>query len=590
MIEFFNSLAETWTVPLALLIAQNTLYLLIVLLLLFLLKNTDARIKYLIALTGIFKLLLPGFIPISFSFLNSAPATALPISTNAITIVSSEISYEPVFNTHAVILLIWMTGAGIILFYYLISSIRLFFVLKKSDIVHGENINDIKIYKNSNLVSPLITLLRPNSVFVPDEWDEWTHGMKKHFLFHEMAHLARKDTIIQPLQLLVKALYFFHPLVWVLDSQLKRYRERACDLYVLRLSKTTAAEYSRNLVQLAENFVQRQMSLLTASSLAHKKKELLHRITYLLKEDPMPKISKYTTGLMLIFLIISGLALSMTISIGKENNTQSSQKENITQPPPPIIYAKENNTQPPPPPKNTIEKTKNVGKITGTVIDKSSNNPLAGANVLLHGTKFGVGTNDQGKFFIPNVPPGVYSLEAQFVGYKSVLLKDFKVNINKTTELELALEPVVITIPTSKERHFRGGKTSEVNYLVTDTIKKSHVRGGRTNEVRSDTLKDESTNEEIYEFHAISEKPRPVGGVEALRIDIKSLEGSIAGTVTIHALIDEKGEVQKAKVIKSLNPVCDKAAVEAVKTVVWKAAKQRDKNVAVWVSIPVEFK
>ena len=101
MIEFFNSLAETWTVPLGLLIAQNTLYLLIVLLLLFLLKNTDARIKYLIALTGIFKLLLPGFIPISFSFLNSAPATALPISTNAITIVSSEISYEPIFNTNA---------------------------------------------------------------------------------------------------------------------------------------------------------------------------------------------------------------------------------------------------------------------------------------------------------------------------------------------------------------------------------------------------------------------------------------------------------------------------------------------------------
>jgi TonB family protein len=51
------------------------------------------------------------------------------------------------------------------------------------------------------------------------------------------------------------------------------------------------------------------------------------------------------------------------------------------------------------------------------------------------------------------------------------------------------------------------------------------------------------------------------------------------------------GSVIRTKVVKSLGPNgCDEAAVDAIKSVAWKPAKQRDRPVKVWIAVPVDFK
>jgi len=61
--------------------------------------------------------------------------------------------------------------------------------------------------------------------------------------------------------------------------------------------------------------------------------------------------------------------------------------------------------------------------------------------------------------------------------------------------------------------------------------------------------------------------------------------------VTVYAHINERGEVISTKILVPLgNSGCNEAAVAAIKAVRWKPAKQRDKPVSVWVSIPVRFK
>jgi len=96
-------------------------------------------------------------------------------------------------------------------------------------------------------------------------------------------------------------------------------------------------------------------------------------------------------------------------------------------------------------------------------------------------------------------------------------------------------------------------------------------------------------------FVAYDEPPQPIGGFGAIQSKLVYPEiarkAGIEGQVTVYAHIDEKGNVKDTKILVPLgNSGCNEAAVAAIKAVKWKPAKQRDKPVAVWVSIPVKFK
>jgi protein TonB len=96
-------------------------------------------------------------------------------------------------------------------------------------------------------------------------------------------------------------------------------------------------------------------------------------------------------------------------------------------------------------------------------------------------------------------------------------------------------------------------------------------------------------------FVAYDEPPEPIGGFAAIQEKLVYPEiarkAGVEGRVYVQVIIDEKGNVVKATVTKSLgNNGCDEAAVLAIKSVKWRPAKQRDKPVKVSVGIPVVFK
>jgi len=96
-------------------------------------------------------------------------------------------------------------------------------------------------------------------------------------------------------------------------------------------------------------------------------------------------------------------------------------------------------------------------------------------------------------------------------------------------------------------------------------------------------------------FVAYDEPPEPIGGFMAIQKKLVYPEiarkAGIEGTVTVQAQISEKGEVINTRILVPLgNSGCNEAAIAAIKAVRWKPAKQRDKPVTVWVSIPVRFK
>ena len=65
--------------------------------------------------------------------------------------------------------------------------------------------------------------------------------------------------------------------------------------------------------------------------------------------------------------------------------------------------------------------------IYGKVVDKFTQQPLPGANVLVVNTNFGASTDLNGKFEIKNLPSGEYQLRASILGYRSVTKTDVMV-------------------------------------------------------------------------------------------------------------------------------------------------------------------
>ena len=150
-----------------------------------------------------------------------------------------------------------------------------------------------------------------------------------------------------------------------------------------------------------------------------------------------------------------------------------------------------------------------TGKIAGRVLDAATGDPIPGVNVSIVGTLQGGITDLDGYYFIINVAPGTYSVQASFIGFSRVTVENVKVIQDKTTTVNFDMseeviqgEEVIITaerpivqvdrttttavvdqeqleaLPVVNvndainlqagvvDGHFRGGRQREVTYLV----------------------------------------------------------------------------------------------------------------------------
>ena len=96
-------------------------------------------------------------------------------------------------------------------------------------------------------------------------------------------------------------------------------------------------------------------------------------------------------------------------------------------------------------------------------------------------------------------------------------------------------------------------------------------------------------------FIPYDDPPIPLGGYGAIQRNIIypeiAQEAGIEGTVVIQAFVDKKGKVTDTVVLKGIaNTGLGEAAMTAIEKTRFKPAKQRDRAVGVWISIPVNFR
>ena len=152
-----------------------------------------------------------------------------------------------------------------------------------------------------------------------------------------------------------------------------------------------------------------------------------------------------------------------------------------------------------------------VGKISGRVFDAENNAPLVGADVYVEELEMGGATDSDGFFFVLNVPPGTYNVEASMIGYRPEVKQLVRVFADRTTYVDFQLTQTIIEIDkpvvvvaekpiieidmTSKETRITREqfditpveKPTEALALqggvTTDAAGELHIRGGRSGEL-----------------------------------------------------------------------------------------------------------
>lgn len=123
------------------------------------------------------------------------------------------------------------------------------------------------VISDSVRVPTALGFFRPAVVLPAWTLDQLSPEELNSVLLHELAHLRRFDDWTNLAQKILKAIFFFHPAVWFIESRLALEREIACDDFVLQQT-ANAGSYAASLISLAEKALGHNASIGRALVLA----------------------------------------------------------------------------------------------------------------------------------------------------------------------------------------------------------------------------------------------------------------------------------------------------------------------------------
>ena len=163
---------------------------------------------------------------------------------------------------------LWLTGVLLVLGRLLIGFDRLRRISRESEAVLSaplqNRIQEILVEvgfrrplailqaSSRNPISvPMTWGLRAATLLLPTDAAEWPAERLRVVLLHELAHIRRHDWLTQMFGQVICALYWFHPLIWLLNRRAQIEAECACDDAVL-LTGVRAKDYATSLLEVVK--------------------------------------------------------------------------------------------------------------------------------------------------------------------------------------------------------------------------------------------------------------------------------------------------------------------------------------------------
>jgi TonB family protein len=221
---------------------------------------------------------------------------------------------------------------------------------------------------------PLVCgLVRP-LVIVPSAALRWPPERVRAVLNHELAHIRRHDWALQLASELVRAVYWFNPLVWIACARLRIESEIACDDFVIN-GGAAGRDYAAHVVDIARDLNTRSWvpapAIVRASTLERRVRAMLDQSL-----DRRPPSTRKSGGalacLLVITIAIAGLGAQSFVSL------------------------------------------------SGTIVDPS-NGALPGVKLILSNeqtqAKYEIKSDRTGHYEFVGLPPGTYRLDAELPGF-----------------------------------------------------------------------------------------------------------------------------------------------------------------------------
>ncbi len=187
----------------------------------------------------------------------------------------------PGWDVWAYVRVVWLVGAALGLSILLTGVLRLAWLA-----IHARRITNGRWYDLAEEISRSYGLRRPVTllqsphpsllvtwglarpkVILPAAAVAWTEARARVVLSHELAHIRRGDWIVQLSAELLRALYWFNPLLWVACRRLRLESEHACDDEVMSRG-VEGADYATHLIELARALNQRRHMWFPAPAMA----------------------------------------------------------------------------------------------------------------------------------------------------------------------------------------------------------------------------------------------------------------------------------------------------------------------------------
>jgi TonB family protein len=352
------------------------------------------------------------------------------------------------FNRLAgVTLLAWTVGASFFLLRLLVGLARLAWVSAHAKPVFDDDWMHtvLELSKFHKIGRPVRLLLRNSSTAMPLTWGifrpvivlpssalQWSEDCRCIVLSHELAHISRHDWFLQICAELTRAIYWFHPLVWLAAAQLRQESERASDDAVLR-SGIAPSSYASQLLDLARTLENSGRAWSTALAIA-RPSNLERRFAAMLNPSVNRSRLSFRTSLLIPLLALCLLFPLAVLHLSAQNLS---------------------------------------GKVAGTIHDPSGAG-VANATVIMSNhtaNTVDMTTSDRdGNFNFKALPSGEYELKAMKPGFQVYRLPqvnltsggDFSQNIS--LEIGTIMEEVQV-VPAGTKQPLPVGTTGKPSRL-----------------------------------------------------------------------------------------------------------------------------
>jgi len=288
---------------------------------------------------------------------------------------------------------IWLAGAAISLAILLVGLARLAWLASQSQRVDHGTWADLTdgLSRDYGLRRPVLLLrsrhptllvtwgLRQPKVILPEEARDWPEDRVRIVFAHELAHIVRRDWLVQMVAELLRSAYWFNPLVWIACRRLRLESEHACDDAVMSLG-INGPDYASHLLAVARAFNGYRATVFPAPAMA-RPSSLERRVSAMLNNGvnrrPITRSAgvAVATALLGLTLPLAGLVASAQVTAAAFSGT--------------LVDA--------------------VGRILPNV-------SLVLADVQGK-QKFEVQSDQAGHFALTGLPPGDYQMEARLPGF-----------------------------------------------------------------------------------------------------------------------------------------------------------------------------